>query len=318
MSEIDLSIIIVNFNTKVLLKECLSSLFKNTKNLMYEVIVVDNHSSDGSVEMVEKKFPEVRLIKNKENLGFAKANNQGLALAQGKYISFLNSDTLVLSNAFKSLIKIIEKDPLIGLLGPSIHGKYGHIQISALKIFPSFLSVFVEYTFPLQQLLIRTENLHPCDFGRKAHLKDLKTAHLMGACLLAKKEVIQKVRGFDERFFLFLEETDLAQRLIQAGYQIRYTPKAKIIHLARGSIKRWPAASPYYLKSLFQYFSKYHKTQRLFLPTILFLASLLSIVFLIPAFLFLFWHPQLSAKIFQYLKDYFSILGLIFSREVSV
>ena len=314
MSEIDLSIIIVNFNTRVLLKECLSSIFKNTKNLRYEVVVVDNHSSDGSLEMVEKNFPEVRLIKNKENLGFAKANNQGLALAQGKYISFLNSDTLVLSNAFKSLIKVIEKDSSIGLLGPRLQGKNGQIQISARKRFPSLFSVFVEYTLPLQQLLIRLNNLHPCDFGRKAHLKDLKTAHLMGACLLAKKETIQKIGGFDERFFLFLEETDLAQRLTQDGYQIRYTPKAKIIHLGRGSIKRWPAASPYFLRSLFQYFSKYHKTQRLFLPTILFLASLLSIVFLIPAFLFLFWHPSLVSKIFSYLKDYFSILKWIFKR----
>jgi hypothetical protein len=312
----DLSIIVVNFNTKSLIKECLSSIFKNTQNLKYEVIVVDNHSSDGSPEMVKKDFPQVKLIQNKENLGFAKANNQGLKVAEGKYISFLNSDTVVLSNAFETLVRILEKNSQIGLLGPLLLNKKGKIQISARKRFPSLFSVFVEYFFPLEQFLIRTENLHPSDFGKKAHLRNLKVAHLMGACLLTKKEILEKIRGFDERFFLFLEETDLAKKIKQAGYQIIYTPRAKIVHLGRSSIKKWPAASSYYINSLFKYFSKYHQRQRQFLPIVLFLASFFSIIFLTPAFLFLFWHPRFSLKIFNYLKNYFFILGLIFARKI--
>lgn len=308
MSNIDLSIIIVNFNTKALLKKCLSSLFKDIKDLLYEVIVIDNHSGDNSVQMVENNFPKVKLIKNEENLGFAKANNQSLTIAQGRYICFLNSDTVVLPSTFKTLVGIMEKNPSIGLLGPRLLDRNGQTQISARKRFPSLLTVFIEYTFFLEQLLIRTENLHPCDFGKEAHQRDLEAAHLMGACLLTKKEVIQKVGGFDERFFLFLEETDLAQRIKEAGYQVRYTPKARIIHLGRGSIKKWPAASSYFLNSLFRYFSKYHKIQRLFLPIVLFLASFLSIIFLITVFLFLFWHPSLGSKTFSYLRDYFSII----------
>lgn len=315
MKDIDLSIIIVNFNTKALLKKCLFSLFKNTQDISYEVIVVDNYSSDGSGEMVEKYFPQVKLIKNKENLGFAKANNQGFKRAQGKYICFLNSDTIVLPKTFRIMIETAENDHQIGLLGPMLRDKNGKIQISARKKFPSLMTVFIEYTFPLEQFLIRTENLHPSDFGRKAHLKDLEVAHLMGACLLSRKKIIEKIKGFDERFFLFLEETDLAQRIKEAGYRIVYTPKAKIIHLSRGSIKRWPAASSYYLKSLFQYFSKYYKIQKFFLPFVLFFSSFLSIIFLIPLFLFLFWHPRLGPKILRYLKDYFSILNWIFRKN---
>src|SRR3989338_8103823 len=126
----DLSVIIVNWNTKKLLEDCLRSIFKFTKDVSFEVIVVDNGSSDGSQAIVEKKFPQVKLIPNKDNLGFARANNQGIKIAKGKYVLLLNSDTYLIENSFKKLIKKAQSLPNLGVLAPQLLNEDRSIQQS--------------------------------------------------------------------------------------------------------------------------------------------------------------------------------------------
>ena len=137
----DLSVIIVNWNTKKLLEDCLASIFKFTKNLDFEVIVVDNSSSDGSQKMVQNKFPKVKLIQNKDNLGFAKANNIGIKLAIGKYILLLNSDTYLIENSLQKLVEFAVKQENLGVLAPQLLNSDETIQ-QAVGFFPDLPQIF--------------------------------------------------------------------------------------------------------------------------------------------------------------------------------
>ncbi len=228
---IDLSIIIVSWNTKALLKDCLSSVFKQ-KGINFEVWIVDNGSTDGSVEFIkerQKKEKRIFLIENNANLGFAKANNQAFRQirqahckqAQGEYILLLNSDTKIVDNALEKLVTFARSDERIGLVGPRLLNLDGTPQPSVAPFFTLF-KVFV-WLFTGDRFLYSSPN--------KATMVDW----LMGAALMAKRQMIEEIGGLDEDFFMYVEEVDWCHRAKKAGWSVWFYPSAQITHLVRGS-----------------------------------------------------------------------------------
>lgn len=217
----DLTVVIVNFNTKNLLRQCLASVFKQTKGIGYEVIVIDNGSSDGSGAMVKKEFPRARLIKNKKNLGFAKANNQGIRQARGEWVLLLNSDTEIKDNALAKLVAFANKQKDLGIAGPKLVNPDGSLQPSTAPF----------YTLPVVAIsLFRGDK-----FLRRSPAGTKRVDWLSGACFLIKKQVIEKVGLLDERFFMYVEEMEYCYRAKKAGFQTCFYPGAEVIHRARGS-----------------------------------------------------------------------------------
>jgi hypothetical protein len=232
----DASIIIVNFNTKKILKKCLSSIFELTKEIEFEVIVVDNASSDSSVEMIEKFFPKVKIIANRKNLGFGSANNQGIKKAQGKYVCFLNSDVVLVENSLGKLIKISNKHSQVGIYGPKLVNVDKTIQQSA-GFFPNLPQVFLWMTFiddlPFGKLLKPYHVDHDSFYQ-----EEQKVDWVTGAAMMVRKEVFERVGGFDEKIFLYGEEVELCYRVKKAGFSIFYTPVTKLIHIGRASMDK--------------------------------------------------------------------------------
>lgn len=231
----DISIIVVSFNTKDLLQKCLASVFKFTKSLFFEVIVIDNASTDGSPQMVSKKFPQVKLIVNKKNLGFGTANNQGAKTAIGKWLFFFNSDAYLIDNSLPKLLERLNKDKKIDVAGPLILNTDRTIQQS-VGFFPNLPQVFYWMSF-LDDLpggdLLKPYHVDHYRFYKKEQKVDWVT----GAAMIARKDVFKKVNGFDEKFFLYSEDVDLCYKIKRAGFKIIFSPAAIVVHLGRGSHK---------------------------------------------------------------------------------
>jgi GT2 family glycosyltransferase len=234
---IDLSIIIVNYNVKEFLKNLLHSIKKASQNFSTEIIVVDNASDDGSVEMIREKFPEVKLIANEKNLGFAKANNLGLKEAKGKYILLINPDTLVAEDTFSKLIEFFESHSEAGMVGCKILNPDGTLQLACRRSFPGPWTSFTKVTglstlFPKSKLFARY-NLTYLDENQTYEVDAIS-----GSFMMMKKEVYDKVGGFDEQFFMYGEDLDLCYRIQKAGYKIYYVHTTQIIHYKGESTKR--------------------------------------------------------------------------------
>lgn len=235
----DLFIIVVNWNTAETLVECLRSVKQSTRSLAYNVCVVDNGSTDGSAEAVSKYFPEVFLILNKTNFGFAKANNQGLSIANSRYVMLLNSDTVVPNGALDSMVAFADGfGERLGVLAPKLLGEDGKIQ-NSIAPFPSLTkSLITRFPFSKHILsrrisdhyLIRSELCNnPCEVD-----------YASGACLLVNKQVIDQVGGLDENYFMYGEEIDWCYSIRKAGWLVIYNPEIKIIHLGNQSGKsKW-------------------------------------------------------------------------------
>lgn len=217
----DVSIIIPSFNTKEILHNCLQSILENSKKISYEVIVIDNNSQDGSLQMVEEDFPLVKLIKNQENLGFAKANNQGIKMAKGKYLLFLNSDTVIKDKAIEKMDYFMENHKEIEAIGPKLLNSDKTIQSSA-GFFPNPFVVFV---------MLFLEHFLGGRFVRTSYPKLKQVDWVMGAALMVKKEITDDIGGFDEKIFMYYDEVDYCYRIHKAGYNIYYYPEAEIVHL---------------------------------------------------------------------------------------
>ena len=239
----DLSIIIVSFNTKDLLEICLSSVFKFLKGINFEVIVVDNASADGSAQ-VAKSFSKVQVIENRKNLGFGVANNQGAKISKGEWLFFFNSDAYLVDNSLPKLIATLDKDSKIGAAGPLILNEDRTIQQS-VGFFPNLPQIF--YWMSFIDDLPGGEMLRPyhVDHDRfylaeasSAYAKDQKVDWITGAAMLVRREVFEKVGGFDKKIFLYGEDVDLCYKIKRTGFEIIFTPVAKIVHLGRGSSER--------------------------------------------------------------------------------
>jgi GT2 family glycosyltransferase len=229
----DVSIIIVNWNTRESLRDCLRSIFEQAGNLVYEVIVVDNASTDGSVEMVENDFREVKLIKNQENRGFAAANNQGIALAEGRYILLLNSDTIICDNAIEKTMRYADKRSDAAVIGCQVWENSDTIQMTCFG-FPGLVNIILN-TFGLS----RQFKLNRF-FGRERMLwwrrdSERQVDVVSGMFMFVRREAIEQVGMMDEDYFLYYEETDWCRRFAGAGWKLVFWPGARIIHTDVGS-----------------------------------------------------------------------------------
>ncbi len=253
--EPDLSIIIVNWNVRDLLRRCLLSILQPpTSNL--QVIVVDNASSDGSVEMVRQEFPTVRLIASEVNLGYPGGNNAGLAVARGRYVMILNPDTEIVGNALTTLIAFADAHPDVGVIGPQLLHPDGSVQ-SSRRRFPTLATALFESTWlqPLapRRLLRRYYVLdRPDDAVQDVDWVD-------GAALLARRTAIQQVGPLDEGYFMYSEELDWCRRFRQAGWRVVYLPTAQVIHHRGKSSEQVVAARHIHFQtSKVRYFRKFH------------------------------------------------------------
>ncbi len=234
-----------------------SSFQLPTSNLQIEVIVVDNASSDGSVAMVEQEFPQVKLIANRENLGFTVGNNQGIAASQGRYILLLNPDTEVVGDALATMVEYMDEHPIVGVLGPQLLNPDGSIQ-SSRRRFPTMATAFLESTilqqwFPNNAVLRRYYVLDRPD-------NDVQEVDwVTGACLMVRREAIEEVGMLDEGFFMYSEELDWCRRIKAQGWQIIYLPTAKVIHYGAQSSEQVKAFQHIqFQRSKIRYFRKHH------------------------------------------------------------
>lgn len=255
-----LSIIIVSWNVKDYLQQCLQSIYQYTHDISFEVIVVDNASSDGSADMVAQQFPQVHLICNAANRGFGYANNQGYKIATGEYVLFLNDDTAIHDNIFPTLIQRFkdyhDSREKIGMLGCKLLNPDGTQQDSVRK-FPTVLGqtailLKLHHSFPrLIASYMQT------DFNYE---HEQRVDQIMGAFMLAPRAVLEQVGIFDEQFFNWFEEVDLQKRITQAGYDILYTPSVSCTHIKGPSFAqlRKPMAQKIFNASMRYYFRKHH------------------------------------------------------------
>ena len=252
---IDLSVVIVNWNVRDLLRQCLR-LILDTQCLTLETIVVDNASTDGSVEMVRAEFSDVHLIANTDNRGFPAANNQGIAAAQGGYVLLLNPDTALVGDALATMVAFANANPDVGIVGPQLLTSDGSVQ-SSRRRFPTLLTAFFESTWlqphAPRRLLERYYVLdRPDDV-----VQDVDW--LYGAALMARREAVEQVGLMDEGFFMYSEELDWCRRFREAGWRVVYLPTAQIVHHGGKSSEQVIAARHIHFQtSKMRYFRKYH------------------------------------------------------------
>ena len=252
--KIDLSIIIVNWNTKEITLDCLRSVFEQTKNLSFEVILVDNGSSDGSLTAIRRGFPSVRLIENRENLGFAKASNQGIKNSRGKYILLLNSDTVILKKALDKMVGFMERNAEVGACSARLVGTDRKTQHIAAR-FPSLFHYFNEY------ILGRPSANYP----REKYGRNMEVEALIGACLMLRKEVISQVGLLSENYFMYSEDVDLCYRIRKAGWKIMYLAEPEVVHLGGESSKKVKREMDRKLwESRLIFFGKFHSSWEVF------------------------------------------------------
>lgn len=259
----DISVIIVNWNTKDLLLNCLNSVFETVEGISFEIWLVDNGSIDGSVEAVIRAYPDVNVIKNKENLGFAAANNRAFKKMKGRYALLLNTDATLTEGAVRELYSFMETNQEAGLACGQLLNQDGSRQ-NSIANFPSLLSLISNETF----LRIMFPNKFPSK--REEYNSPIEIDSCIGACMIARKKAIDQVGLFDEQYFFFFEETDWAYSMKQSGWRVYFVPKARIFHAQGRSVGNSANSRIMFYRSRYLYFKKWHlKTYPLIYSAIL-------------------------------------------------
>jgi len=253
---LDLSVIIVSWNTRQLLQECLESLYRHTKGITFEVFVVDNNSSDGSPEMVSTLFPRVNVIANDYNAGFSKANNQAIRVSKGRYVALLNPDTLLTEDVFSPLILYADRHDKIGAIGPKIFcGDGKTIQYSCAKKLPNLYSAFCSAS----GLSSRSKIFDGVHMSYRDHESSRYVEAICGACMVVRKIAIDAVGLMDENQFMYGDEIDWCKRFADSGWRIYYYADASIIHYGGESSKQvMQEANFQFLRARRYYFRKHH------------------------------------------------------------
>ena len=300
----NLSIVIVNWNTCELLAQCLDSIFAHPPGGDFEVWVVDNDSQDGSREMVQDRFPMVHLVANGENPGFARANNQALRRACGKYILLLNPDTLVTPGALERLVRFMEENPEAGGAGPRLLNPDLTLQESCYPR-PTLFSEFWRM-FHLES--IRHQGTYPMD--QWSLEEDREVDVLKGACMIVRCDVLNQVGFLDEDYYIYSEEVDLCYRMQQAGWRLYWVPQAQVIHFGGQSTQQ--VAQEMFLR-LYQgkilYFRKnYGRFAVLIYKLILYMASFWRVLLTPLAF---FEEPSQRRKHLNLSMNYRRLIGAL-------
>jgi len=253
------SIILVNFNGEDVLVDCLGSLEKFVPNHNSEIIVVDNNSQDNSINIIESKFPDVKLIKLPQNLGFGAGNNAGAREAKGNFLFLLNTDTIVTSNFLPHLLELMSSNSEVGVIGPKLVFPDGKFQIS----FSPKISFVGE---------IKAKKMHKISYKEnklnliEKNFQSIKVVDIVvGAAFFIRKDLFDLLGGFDERFFMYFEESDLCKRVRDKGYQVLYTPHISIIHVRGHSVKKLSGKmSLEYRRSQIYYYDKHCQLWEIF------------------------------------------------------
>ncbi|MCB7129147.1 MAG: glycosyltransferase family 2 protein [Candidatus Brocadiales bacterium] len=295
----ELSVVIVNWNTKDLLRECLRSLYRTVKDLSFDVYVVDNGSSDGSVEMVEKEFPGATLIRNRENRGFAPANNQALREIHTAYVFLLNTDTVLLNGTVGGMVSFLKKHPDVAIVAPQFLNRDGSKQ----NTFDNFPSLTTEL---MNKSMLRF--LFPGSYPSKHvdYKEPLEVESVLCAGVVLRQDVFRQVGFFDEDYFVYLDDSDICFRLKRAGYRCFYLPQLEMYHFGGGGTKakgRANAVIEYY-RSMYKFFKKNRSAPEYLIlkvlkPLRLVLSLFLSLLGLA---LTLFLHKGLRSRVYAYLK----------------
>ena len=228
----DLSVVTVSWNVRDLLAGCLDSVYASLADsgLQVEVLIVDNASRDGSADMVRQRFPQARLFASVDNLGFAAGNNQALRQASGSYVVLLNPDTLVHGDALGTLLRFLDETPTAGMAGPRLVYADGSFQHAAFH-FPSLEQAFFDF-FPVHHRLLDSTLNGRYPRARYARGRPFAVDHILGACMMVRREVLEQVGLLDEGYFMYCEEIDWALRMRRAGWGIYCVPAAEVLHYA--------------------------------------------------------------------------------------
>ncbi|UCB51854.1 MAG: glycosyltransferase family 2 protein [Candidatus Zixiibacteriota bacterium] len=257
--DIDLSIIIVNYNVRDLLRKCLKSIFSFQKDLSFEVMVIDNDSEDQSTRMLEEEFAGIALLENRRNLGFSTACNQGIERSRGRFVLLLNPDAEFTPGGVTEMVKFMDSHSEVGICGPKMTDSRGRVHFSC-RSFPSYLTAISSG----QSVLNRLFPQNP--LSRKYLQKDLsrtekiETDWVSGSCLLAKREVFEKIGPLDTRFFMYVEDVDLCYRAKKAGYSVYCLPNVTVIHhIAESSRKRRMLMLVEHHRSMYRFHGKHYR-----------------------------------------------------------
>lgn len=233
-----MSVVIVSYNVAALLTRCIAAVLAQEVPGGCEVIVVDNASTDGSAAVVRERFPTVRLVANTANVGFARATNQGLALARGRTLLLLNPDAEPQPGALATLLDFLDRHPDAAAVGPALHNPDGTRQRACFR-FPTLAMVFLDL-FPLHPRLMesRLNGRYPAEFRGRPFRID----HPLGACMLIRRAALDTVGPLDEGYFMYCEEVDWCWRARRAGWRIYYVPRAVVVHYGGQSTRQAPEA----------------------------------------------------------------------------
>jgi hypothetical protein len=234
----DVSFSITNYNTKDFLGSCVDSVIKGVKGFSYEIIVVDDASSDGSAAMIREKYPQVKVIENEINKGYVRSNNIGIRASSGRCIMSLNSDTVVLVGSIDKIISFLDNDPDAGAAGPKLLNSDGSIQFQARRGFPSPLNSLF-YFSGLSKLFPNNKSIGGYLLSYLDDRATVEVDSLCGAAMIVKRDIIDKVGLMDESYFMYGDDIDWCYRIKQAGWKVYYFPEAEVIHYGgRGGSRR--------------------------------------------------------------------------------
>lgn len=261
----DLSVVVINMNGRKLLDDCLESLRAAAPRHRLEVLVVDNGSHDGSPQMVKEKYPEAILVRNKENRGFTRANNQGIERSAGRYVLLLNNDTRVLPGAFSDAIEYMDTRPDAGAAGLKLLNEDGSLQLSCRR-FPSFSqAIFNRYSFLTRLFPNNPYSRHylMTDFQ---HDRVQEVDWVSGACLMFRRSVLDRIGALDERFFMYSEDVDYCYRVWQIGRKVIYIPTAQVYHLIGQDTRKVRVKLTYERhKSMYKFYKKHYSRHLMFI-----------------------------------------------------
>ncbi len=300
-----LSVIIVSYNVKFFLEQCLRSCIKATQNLEAEIIVVDNNSVDESTEMVKKKFPNISLIHNQKNVGFSKANNQAILKAKGEFILLLNPDTLVEEDAFEKATFFMSEEKEVGAVGVQMIDGKGEFLDESKRGIPDFQTSIFKF-LGLHKFFPNSKILNNYYLGNLDKNKRHEVEVLVGAFMLIRRSVLDKIGLLDEQFFMYWEDTDLCMRIVKKGYKNYYLGDVKIIHYKGESNKRHTLSFTIgFNKSMLSFVKKHFSKHLLFLPSIKVATIVKALIVLVRDFLKTFLLP-----IIDFSTMYFGMLFL--------
>ncbi len=271
-----LSILIVSYNSLADLRDCLNSIRRETVRISYEIVVVDNNSQDGTAEMVRRNFPDVLLIANAKNTGFSHANNQALPLARGRFIMYLNPDTLILNGAIDTMVEVMEQNQHIGLLGPHTYNAGGQTTQATVYADHRLTTVFHEQ-IPLFKYLLRPAlvNVYFPNATCPAEV-------VRGSCMIARADLVRAIGGLDERYFMYQEDYALCRAVRERGFEVMYYHEASIVHsegrstsLSADTRSSRPALDIEQYRNLVRYFRLHRPTSSLLALRLILLAGCL-------------------------------------------